>query len=251
MSEPKIPWHRSWYPRSPDRPDRVQAAKRFFFSNPDCTIRIDPASKLRASAKASAGVPESQVSNSAYFLAEEHRHPLVIDRIREGVRSRRHEANRRILNGLPHRRRSGIVAKLTSLHRGDRRLLLDAHCLAPSLHVMANLTILLRPFPYPGARSIAAPPPEPKELPQPGPIPIDDPSQEPERTPLGWPTAAVRCGREEVRWGSALKGDREAEPRRGRPPKLLAPPSGWPLDRSVLEDASHRRPSRETRHFRS
>jgi hypothetical protein len=41
------------------------AANKSFFSNPLCTICIAPGSKLRASANAWAGVPESQVSKSA------------------------------------------------------------------------------------------------------------------------------------------------------------------------------------------
>ena len=51
------------------KPSRFrQAASRSFFSNPDWTIRMAAGSKLRASAKASAGEPESQVSTSASSL---------------------------------------------------------------------------------------------------------------------------------------------------------------------------------------
>jgi hypothetical protein len=52
---------------------------------------MSPGSKLRASAKASAGVPESQVSKSA-SSDWQYWHPLVVDTVGQCVRRRGHEA---------------------------------------------------------------------------------------------------------------------------------------------------------------
>ena len=86
------------------------------------------------------------------------------------------------LHGLPHRRHSGIAAKLSSLHRGDRGSLLDAYRLAPSLNATGNDPPNI-PFPTQEPGQLPPLPPEPKEPPQPAPIPIDDPKPEPKPGP--------------------------------------------------------------------